>query len=128
MKLIILSLISLVNSVNAFNQIDVGLVSKLYKVRRVFPMVIWSEFCLKQYRDDDHLNDARHFRNDRNIGQQTSNGPWSLTNHGNIIQVKREMHRCKSKVHLCDQFCAKEQYDAHNCDKCRSKSQKSSGY
>ena len=34
MKLIILSLISLVNSVNAFNQIDVGLVSKLYRKDR----------------------------------------------------------------------------------------------
>jgi len=58
MKLILLSLIALVNSVNSFNQIDVEL-------------------------------------------------------------VKREMYRCKSKVRLCDQFCANENYDAHNCDGCR---------
>ena len=27
----------------------------------VFPMVILSEFCMEQYRDDDHREDALHF-------------------------------------------------------------------
>ena len=36
----------------------------IYKVGRVFPMVIWSEFRLGEYRDDDHREDAPHF----NIG------------------------------------------------------------
>ena len=31
------------------------------KVGRVFPMVIWSEFRLGKYRDDDHREDAAHF-------------------------------------------------------------------
>ena len=36
----------------------------IYKVGPVFPMVIWSEFRLGKYRDDDHREDAPHF----NIG------------------------------------------------------------
>ena len=31
------------------------------KVGCVFPVVIWSEFCLEQHRDDDHREDAAHF-------------------------------------------------------------------
>ena len=27
----------------------------------VLPMVIWSEFRIRQYRDDDHREDAPHF-------------------------------------------------------------------
>ena len=36
----------------------------IYKVGPIFPMVIWSEFRLGKYRDDDHREDAPHF----NIG------------------------------------------------------------
>ena len=32
-----------------------------WKVECVFPMVIWSEFRLGQYRVDDHREDAPHF-------------------------------------------------------------------
>ena len=32
------------------------------KVGRVFPMVIWSEFRLRKYTDDDHREDALHFK------------------------------------------------------------------
>ena len=32
------------------------------KVGCIFPMVIWSEFRMRQYRDDDHPEDAPHFR------------------------------------------------------------------
>ena len=31
------------------------------KVGHIFPMVIWSEFRIGQYRDDDHQKDAIHF-------------------------------------------------------------------
>ena len=31
------------------------------KVGRVFPMVIWSEFRLGEYRNDDHRENAPHF-------------------------------------------------------------------
>ena len=31
------------------------------KVGCVFPMVIWSEFCMGQDRDNDHREDASHF-------------------------------------------------------------------
>ena len=31
------------------------------KVERVFLTVIWSEFRMGQYRDDDHREDAPHF-------------------------------------------------------------------
>ena len=31
------------------------------KVECVFPVVIWSEFRMVQYRDDDHWEDAPHF-------------------------------------------------------------------
>ena len=31
------------------------------KVGCVFPMVIWSEFRIRHYRDDDHQEDAPHF-------------------------------------------------------------------
>ena len=36
----------------------------LNKVGRVFPTVIWSEFCLRKYRDDDHRKNAPHFNID----------------------------------------------------------------
>ena len=29
----------------------------------VFPIVIWPEFRMRQYRDDDHREDAPHFIN-----------------------------------------------------------------
>ena len=32
-----------------------------YKVRCVFPEVIWSKSRMVQYRDDDHREDALHF-------------------------------------------------------------------
>ena len=35
--------------------------TSLYKVGRVFPMVIWSEFRLGKNRDDDHRKDAPYF-------------------------------------------------------------------
>ena len=38
-----------------------GSVFDFDKVGRVFPMVIWAEFCMVQYRDDDHWGDAPHF-------------------------------------------------------------------
>ena len=31
------------------------------KVRCIFPVVILSAFCMEQYRDDDHREDAPHF-------------------------------------------------------------------
>ena len=31
------------------------------KVECVLPMVIWSEFRIRQYRDDDHWEDVPHF-------------------------------------------------------------------
>ena len=34
---------------------------KVNKVGCAFPMVIWSEFRMGQYRDDDHREDAPHF-------------------------------------------------------------------
>ena len=33
----------------------------IYKEGCVYPMVIWSEFRLGKYRDDDHREDAPHF-------------------------------------------------------------------
>ena len=32
-----------------------------HKVDAVFPMAIWSEFCMGQYRDGDHREDTPHF-------------------------------------------------------------------
>ena len=37
-------------------------VSKVNKVGRISPMVAWSEFRMRQYRDDDHREDALHFK------------------------------------------------------------------
>ena len=34
---------------------------RMTKMGCVFPMVIWSEFRMGQYRDDDHREDASHF-------------------------------------------------------------------
>ena len=34
---------------------------KKFKVECVFRMIIWSEFRMVQYRDDDHREDAPHF-------------------------------------------------------------------
>ena len=36
-------------------------VSKVSKVGCIFPVVIWPEDRMEQYRDDDHLEDAPHF-------------------------------------------------------------------
>ena len=36
-----------------------------HKVGCVFSMVIWSEFRIWQYRDDDHHDDASHFTRER---------------------------------------------------------------
>ena len=34
---------------------------KKHKVGCIFPMVIWSEFRMRQFRDDDPQEDALHF-------------------------------------------------------------------
>ena len=36
----------------------------IHKLGCVFPMVIWPEFRMGRYRDDDHREDAPHFRTD----------------------------------------------------------------
>ena len=38
--------------------------SMIYKVECVFPMIIWPEFRMGQYRDDDHREQATHFNYD----------------------------------------------------------------
>ena len=38
------------------------------KVRCVFSMVIWPEFCMRQHRDDDHREDAPHFIKSKFMG------------------------------------------------------------
>ena len=37
------------------------IVISMSKVGCVFPIVIWFEFRVRQYRDDDHREDASHF-------------------------------------------------------------------
>ena len=47
-----------------YNNLSKQLLRELFiqnKVGRVFPVVIWSEFRLGQYRDDDHRDEASHF-------------------------------------------------------------------
>ena len=43
--------------------------SMFYKVGRIFPMVISSEFHVRQYRDDDHQEDEPHFIIDQSLAR-----------------------------------------------------------
>ena len=49
------------NTVNDDEVIKVSKNVKRSKVRRIFPMVIWSEFRLGKYRGGDHREDVPHF-------------------------------------------------------------------
>ena len=48
-----------------------GTTVMLYKMGSVFPIIIWSEFRLEQYRDEDHREDAPRF-----TFWMTSIKPW----------------------------------------------------
>ena len=60
------------------------------KVWYVFPMVIWSEFRIKQYRDADHREDAPHFTqlSPRNRYSQEWRFPKKIFPGELLIQVK----------------------------------------
>ena len=60
-------------------QVSLLIVAKC-KVGPMFPMVIWSKFRMRQYKDDDHREDALHFTDmlkndfliDEHLGSETN--------------------------------------------------------
>ena len=65
----------------------IGSLKLQFKVGCVFPMVIWSEFRMGQYRDDDHREDTPHF-NWREIVIPPAS-IWKLICHQNVPSATR---------------------------------------